>query len=156
MKVRPGWILGIVGGLITIVGAVLPWATVSGGSLAAPLTFSGATVGLGGIAVLLFGVLGLICVAIPNRITAILGLVWGILALLLALLTLVGLAAIAALAAGSGTGVTVTTQYGAYLALVGTLVLIVGSAIAYTEAKKAAAPPMMPPPVAPPMAPPPS
>ncbi len=156
MKIRPGWILGVVGGLLTVVGAALPWATVSGGSLAAPETFSGITVGIGGIAVLLFGILGLVCVAIPNKITAILAMVWGILALALGALTLVGLAAIAAIAAGSGSGVGVTTEYGAYLALVGALVLVVGSVIAYTEAKKAAAPPPMPPGFAPPMAPPPS
>ncbi len=154
MKIRPGWILGILGGVITIMGTVLPWATVSGGSLTTPLTFSGITVGFGGILVLLFGLLGLICVAIPKKVTAILGIVMGIIALLWAVLTLIGLAAIAAVAAGSGTGVAVTTEYGAYLALVGTLVLIVGSAIAYTEARKAAAPPPMTPPMAP-MTPPP-
>src|SRR5574340_983302 len=109
MKIGPGWIAGILGGLITIVGAALPWATVSGGSLPAPQTLSGIAVGWGGILVALFGVLGLIFVAIPRKITAILGIVCGILALLLGLLTLVALAAIAAVAAGSGSGVAVTT-----------------------------------------------
>lgn len=151
MKIGPGWITGILGGLITIVGTVLPWATISGGSLTTPLTIPG-TLTILGIAVLVFGVLGLVCVAIPKKITAILGIVWGVLALLVGLLTLAGLAAAAAVAAGSGTGYVVTTQYGAYLALIGALILIVGSALAYTEAKKAAAPPPM---MAPPMAPPP-
>ena len=155
MKIRPGWILGILGGLVTVVGAVLPWATVSGGSLSAPMTFSGATVGFGGILVLVFGVLGLICVAIPRKVGAILGIVWGVLAILLGLLTMVGLAAIAATAAGSGSSVTVTTEYGVYVSVIGALLLIIGSAIAYTEARKAAAPPMVAPPMAP-MAPPPS
>ncbi len=150
MKIRPGWTLGIIGGLLAIVGTLLPWATVAGGSLAAPETFSGVSVGLFGILFLILGLLGLIFVAIPNRITAILGLVWGVLALLIGLLTLLGLAALAAAAAGTGTGVTVTTEYGVYVAMVGALLLIVGSGLAYGEARRAAAPPMMAPPMAPP------
>ncbi len=153
MKVGLGMVLGIVGGLLTLIGAVLPWATVSGGTLTSPMVFTGYGIGYGGILVLVFGVLGLICVAIPKKVTAILALIWGILALLFAVLSVVGLAAIAQTVGGSG--VSVTTEYGVYVSLVFSLVLIVGSALAYREARKAAAPGMAPP-MAPPMSPPPT
>src|SRR5256712_3868753 len=110
MKVGLGMVLGIVGGLLTLIGAVLPWATVSGGTLTSPLVFTGYGVGFGGVLVLVFGVLGLICVAIPKKVTAILALIWGILALLFALLTVVGLAALAQSAGGFR--VSVTTEEG--------------------------------------------
>ncbi len=151
MKIRMGWILGIAGGLVTIAGAALPWATVTGGTLAAPETFSGLRLGFGGIAVLILGLLGLVCIAIPRRVTALLALVCGILALGLGLLTLLVISSIAGMAGASGSGVTVTTEYGVYFALSGTLVLLVGAAIKYMSAKKAdalrvvAAPPMSPP-----------
>ncbi len=143
MKFGIGRILGIVGGLLAVIGTVLPWVTISGGSLTSPLTFSGLTAGFGGIGALLFGVLGLIFVAVGKRVLAILAMVWGILALLLTGLSMVGFAAIAALAGGSG--VTVTTNYGVYVSLVGSLILIVGSIIAFVEVGKArATPPQMP------------
>jgi len=147
MKVGLGMVLGIVGGLLTLIGAVLPWATVSGGTLTSPMVFTGYGIGYGGILVLVFGVLGLICVAIPKKVTAILALIWGILALLFAVLSVVGLAAIAQTVGGSG--VSVTTEYGVYVSLVFSLVLIIGAALTYREARKAApsmAPPMSPPP----------
>ncbi|HEX9341602.1 MAG TPA: hypothetical protein VF992_10620 [Thermoplasmata archaeon] len=149
MKIGIGMILGIVGGLVTAIGSYLPWATVSGGSLTSPVVFMGVGVGWGGVLVLAFGVLGLICVAIPRKATAILALVWGILAFVFALLV-IGVQASLAQQYG-GSGVVVTTEYGAWVSLAFSVLLILGSAIAYREARKAASPPMAPPMSPPPM-----
>src|SRR5439155_5868397 len=115
MKFGIGRIVGIVGGLLVIIGAVLPWVTISGCTTLCPVTFSGVGAGFGGIGAIIFGVLGLIFVAVGKRILAILGMVWGILALLLTGLAFVGFAAIGALY--TGTGVTITTDYGVYVTL---------------------------------------
>ncbi|MFQ5910262.1 MAG: hypothetical protein ACE5IJ_06015 [Thermoplasmata archaeon] len=146
-----GRIVGIIGGLLTFVGALLPWATVES-ALISPQTqtFMGAATGIGGILVLIFGIIGLILVATGKRGPAIGGIILGVLALIFALLAWVGLAAWAEVFGGLGS--TLTTEYGIYISLVGSIILIIGSALAMGEAKKAEVP--MAPPMAAPMEPP--
>ncbi len=152
MKIGPGWILGVVGGILALVGSFLPWISVSDGTTT--LTLIGAIIPIFGWLFLIFAILGLILVAIPNKITAILGMVFGILALIMGIVTVALTSLIANIVGGTGTGVTVSIGYGAYVALVGAVLLMIGGPIAYSQWKKAAiapaAPAMMPPPMSPP------
>src|SRR3989442_5119214 len=61
MKVGLGMVLGMVGGLLTLIGAGLPWATVSGGTLTSPLVFTGYGAAFARGLVLVFGAFGLSC-----------------------------------------------------------------------------------------------
>jgi hypothetical protein len=98
-----------------------------------------------GILVLIFGIVGLILVALGKRGPAIGGLVLGILAFVFALLALVILLAVSSWLEGmvAGTGVSVTVDYGIYLSVIGSIILIVGSAMVMGAAKaEEMAPPM--------------
>src|SRR5439155_6961561 len=75
-----GRILAMMGGTITAIGALLPWATIfqiSSGNTSFVYSFA-ATFGFTGFAVLVFGLIGLECVAIPTKGTAELGFGCGI------------------------------------------------------------------------------
>ena len=145
-----GRIVGIVGGILTLVGCLLPWLTVS--SSLESISVLGIIVPpwLAMLA-FIFGIIGLILVAIGKRGPAIGALVMGILAFVFVIIEWMLLVVIASFAEGlvSGTGVTVTIDYGVYVALVGAIILIIGSIMAMSEAKKAAAAPMMPGPMPP-------
>jgi len=80
-------------------------------------------------------------------------LVFGILAFLLTLLIYAGLTAVATAAGGSG--VLLVVDYGVWVTLVGTIILVVGGALATRESKRPAMAmaPGMAPPMSPPMPP---
>jgi hypothetical protein len=127
----------MVGGLMIILGVVLPWMSDSLGN-----SISGLSAGVNslGIVILLFGVLGLAMVASGERGLAIGAMVFAILALLLYLL-LIGVAGLVATGLGAG----ITTGYGLYVGFIGSIVLIVGAVMAMSAAKKAVAAPVAPP-----------
>lgn len=150
MKIGPGRILGIIGGLLAVVGSFLPWAIISDGTTT--LSIMGAIYPIFGWLFVIMAILGLIFVAIPNKILNILAMVWGIIALIMGLLAMVLTSFLGGLGGLTGT-ITVSNGYGIYLGLVGAVLLMIGSPMAYSEAKKAAAaamPPMMGPPMPPP------
>ena len=130
-----GKILAAVGGFITLVATALPWATVTYSDIPGSYVFLGvAFFGYSSIIVYLFGLAWLTFFALPRKVYAILGLGWGSLALLLALLADAGVfpgGRPGANAAAIGSGV--------YLSLLGSIMLVVGSAFAYMEAKKVSA-----------------
>jgi len=127
-RISVGKILGIIGGLIILVSVFLPWAALSQSGLSAgtidPFV---ATLGFVGVFVLLFGIIGLEYVAIPTRGTALTGAVFGTIAFLLTLAVL----------GGSPSGYQISPAIGMYLSLIGSLILVGGSAFAYMEMKKA-------------------
>ena len=97
-------------------GALLPWTSGAYGMTAN---------GIGGILVYVFGLLWLPFRPVSRKVHAILGVGWGSLALLL------GLQAIAFFAA-----LGVTLEYGVYVSILGSVLLIVGSTLAFMEAGK--------------------
>ena len=105
-RIRLGRILGIVGGFVTAVGVFLQW-------IGAHVLFGGDS-----LAVFVLGILGLEFVAIPTKGTATMGVIWGIIALLATLVNIIP-------ALGS-LGIT-TFDFGFYVTILGSLVLIVGS-----------------------------
>ena len=119
-RIGRGGILAVLGGFITFAGPpVFVYDIYSGGlqGLGRPLNF--------------VGLLWLLCFAIPKRISAILGLFLGSLAI----------AVSTRLEVLAAQGVPIdATREGAYVSLVGSLVLIVGSVLAFLEAKEPAAP----------------
>src|SRR5206468_12776967 len=126
-KIGWGMMLGAVGGILAIVGAILPWVTISitTGTIAYPgctgntCTFSGIQSGYGGILVLVFALIGLIMVVIPGKpVMGLLAFVFGLLALIFALLGYIGLSLIGSLAGLTGQ-ITVTVGSGVCLAFIG-------------------------------------
>ncbi len=139
MKLSRNRLLGIGGGTMTVISAVLPWAVVNGGAQPPGREFIGLAVGYGGIGVFVTGLLGAVCLAVPRPVTVKLGLVLGVLALVLGLLTLVGINATAAIVGG---GASAAPEYGVFVALVGAVLLMTGSLLAVRkgEADSKAAP----------------
>jgi len=138
-----GRILGIVAGILTVVGVFLPWISVKDlagnvtdySGIAVPLTFFG-------MMTLIFGLLGLIFVAIGKRGLCIAGLVMGIIAMLFVLIIFAIMTTVLAVGAGS----VFSMGIGLIISMVGSILLIIGCAIAFAQAGKKAAPA---PPIAP-------
>jgi hypothetical protein len=132
-RIGLGRALGIVGGVITLIGVFLPWATIFQSSPAGgpPIADERA----GSIAVFVFGILGLEFVAIPTKGTAAMGLGWGVLSLSGTLYAIPGLSSGGI--SGAGWSFQTTIDYGLYVTILGCLVLIIGSALAHEEARKA-------------------
>lgn len=146
MKMNTGSIVGIVGGLLIIIGVVLPWMSDDIGN-----SISGLTAGISvlGIVLILFGVLGLVMLIPGKRGLAIGSIVFGALALLL-YLAMLGLSSILTSMA-SGLGASVSVGFGLYIGFIGSILLIVGAIVARSQLKSVApAPPVAPP--APPQA----
>ena len=134
----PGRILGrsmaVLGGLITLFGVSLPLGSVHFANPA----LADASPRLpydGGWIVLVFGFLWFAFFAVPKRVAAIWGLIWGGLALVFILVTLQGLADLVARSAGA-----LHVDYGVYVTLLGSLLLILGSALAYIKAGRTSLP----------------
>jgi hypothetical protein len=135
-----GRILGIIGGVLILVGIFLPWS-ITKGSLVPGGEAVITGLNLFGYMVMIFGIIGLILVALGKRGTSIGALIMGIIAFVLTLLVL----GVLSLIAGSYLGV-VTQETG-----IGIYLCIIGSAIAFVDAGKAK---MAPPPMAPSVPPP--
>jgi len=144
---KSGRIIGIIGGILTMVGVFLPWATVSGGTLIGSVSLLGVLAFPFGILAMIFGIIGLILVAIGKRGMCIGALILGILAFIMILLSFALLSWLAELVAGIGGGlVEFTVDFGIYIAIVGSIILIIGSGLAMAQAEK---PGMQPVPAAP-------
>jgi hypothetical protein len=138
-----GRILAVVGGFIALMAQVMPWESslspgppcINCGYVAIGLNFGG----LAGFMVSMSGLLWLVFFAIPKKVSATWGFIWGGLALLFALLALERIAADAA------TNVWPTNaEYGIYVSIVGSIALVIGSALAFLKAGKAMPPEPMP------------
>ena len=131
----PGRILGrllaVVGGLLTVIGLFLPWGRVD---FADP-ALSGASYSTfswyGDWIFLVFGLLWFTFFAVPRKIAAVWGFVWGILAILKPVLAIEGLEYLVARNVG-----TVYFESGLYISILGSLFLIVGSSLAYLNAEQ--------------------
>lgn len=149
MKLATGNLIGIVGGLLVIIGVVLPWASFE--NLGVPVNVSGIDAWIIGLPLLIFGVIGLVMTILGGKGPGIVGIVMGVLALLMALAGMAIVTWIVTLAGWSGTGITVSTGFGTYICIIGSILLIVGSAMVIGQKKAPPAPaPMAPPPAAPP------
>jgi hypothetical protein len=142
MWMQMGRILGIVGAILALVGTFLPWATIS--SDFESITASGIAIFFIGIPVLLFAIIGLILVAMPKRGTAIGGFVMGILCLIFMMLAFVVVSILEGLV--TGTNIEISYDYGLWVSLVGSILLMIGGIWAFVELGKAppAPAPMMP------------
>lgn len=144
-----GKILGIVGGLIVIISMFLPWMTVS--SNIESISLMGILIIPFSTLALIFAILGLIFVAVGKKGLCIGALVMGILAIVMIGISFALMQWIADMTTIIGTGITSGVDYGVWLAMIGSIILIIGSVLAYGEAKKAqpapAPMPMTPPPI---------
>lgn len=146
MKMNTGSLVGIVGGLLIIIGVMMPWMSDSVGN-----SISGLTAGISilGIILIIFGVLGLVMLIPGKRGLAMGSIVFGILALLL-YLAMLGLSSLLT-SMVSTLGGSVSVGFGLYLGFIGSILMIVGAVVARSQIKAAAAAPAAPP--APPQAP---
>ncbi|MCK4443510.1 MAG: hypothetical protein KAW09_03135, partial [Thermoplasmata archaeon] len=129
--------LGMVGGILALVGCVLPWMTIS--DAVNSVSASGLQVFIFGVPAMIFGILGLVFVAIPKKGFYLTALIMGILVMVFAILAITMTSVIAGLAAYSGV-VTVSIDYGMYLTLVGSILLMIGGALAYVQYEEVPAP----------------
>lgn len=132
LKMSMGAILGAIGGVIALVGTFLSWATFPITGTSIPVEWPG-WAGFGFLT-LIFAIIGLILVLIPKKVTAIIALVMGILALVFALLQYLGLSALVTLAQLAG--YQATMGVGAWITIIGCILLIVGSGMAMSAAGK--------------------
>src|SRR2546426_3308760 len=129
--------VAVLGGFIVLLATLLPWATYSyyDEGISGSYVYLGmAFFGFSSLIVYLFGLFWLTFFALPRKLHAILGFGWGGLALLLTFLAIRGV-----LPGGPVAGLAVTFETGVYVSMLGSLILVVGSALAYLEAKKAGA-----------------
>jgi len=127
MKIGLGRILAVLGGCTVLIAAVaVPWAP---GAISFNVLDGFA---LDMAIVYVVGLLWLTLFAIPKRVAAILGFLWGIAAFVLSLQPF-GIAATYGM----------TIEYGVYASILGSLVLMVGSVLAYLEARKLGTPTQM-------------
>lgn len=132
MWMQMGRIVGIIGGILALVGTFLPWATIE--SSVESISASGILLFIVGVPVLLFAIIGLILVALPKRGTAIGAFVMGILALIFVLLAFVLVGVLEGLV--SGTDISITYDYGMWISLVGSILLMIGGIWAFVELGK--------------------
>ena len=138
MKIGIGKILGLVGGILAIVGVVLPWATASGTVMGMTISMSASGLDAaksGGewvayvYGTAIFGVLGLIFVLISKKSTTMLAFVFGLLALILSGVALVRITQL--IGGLSAPGVSVGAGIGLYICVVGGLLLLIGCLLAF-------------------------
>ncbi len=139
MKATVGRAMGLLGGVLTAVGTLLPWATLHGGSVpepGTPLFLGGAAGGWGAWTILAFGVLGAALALTRRPVAATLGLEVGVLAMFLAVMGWLSLPALAV--SVGGPDATTTPGYGLFITLAGTVLLVAGGAVAARKAGPAA------------------
>ncbi len=132
VEISPGRILGrvlaVLGGLITLIGLFMPWESIDA---SLPEYYNPTFPGDGAWLVLVFGLLWFTFFAVPKESAAILGFVWGSLALVLTVQALKGIADLAVVNGGA-----VYVGYGLYVSILGSCILIVGSVLAFVKAKQ--------------------
>ena len=139
-KYKMPMILGIVGGVLALLGTVLPWVSACASTIGINicLSFSGLSIGglaaaAGGLSVspiitlapilcLLFGIIGLVMMLMKKPMMAMLGMVMGLLIFILALLWYMSASPIFI----SVAGVSIGPGFGIWITLIGGLLLLVG------------------------------
>ncbi len=122
-----GRVMAVVGGLITLIGILMPWVRVDAGIPSYyRLWFPGDVAWL----VFVLGLLWFAFFAVPKEVAAILGAFWGSLALVLTILALKRISDLAAVDGG------VYVEYGLGVSMLGSFVLIVGSVLAFVKANQ--------------------
>lgn len=124
-----GRTLAVAGGSIVLVATFLPWVGYGGSAVSYSVPHGVVANGITGVLVYAFGLVWLTLFAIPKKVAAILGFLWGGLALVLTLMTSVWIASLGDF----------YIEYGVYVSMLGSIILVVGSAFAYLEANKAGA-----------------
>jgi len=149
VNMTKGVMIGLVGGIVTIVATLLPWASnVSVGDITLTPDILGILTGFGTI-VLILGVIGLVLALLARGVGT---MVCGIIALLFSIFWMGAWSFVSEFI--NITGSDNAVGYGTYLSMVGAILLIVGGVLLMGEKKKAvqAPPPMQAPPMqAPPM-----
>lgn len=126
-----GRMVGMVGGIIALVGALLPWATLSGGRLSSPQTYLGISTGMFGVLLSQLGFFGIVMMFDGKKSTSMGGLALGATGFVLSILTFTFLGL---LSVGDTSGINIEVGLGMYVCIVGSLILLVGSIIALIEA----------------------
>ena len=129
-----GGLLGLVGEILVLLGALLPWATVSGGGRSAPETFLGVTSGLFGILLSQLGFFSIIMMMDGKKTTIIAAIIMGFFSIFLSALSLVFPKELTAF--GAESGAVIENSVGLYLCTIGGIVLLLGSIFALIEAGK--------------------
>jgi MFS family permease len=133
-KVGVGRLLGIVGGVLTFVGALLPWVTLPGYGTSPPETYLGVTSGFVGVLVSQLGFFGILMMIDGKKTTSIGGMAMGIFGAILSALPLLAVGFLTAV--GDTTGLAVEMNFGIYVCIVGSIILMVGSIMALIGAGK--------------------
>lgn len=152
-KYKMPMILGILGGVLALVGTVMPWVNVCASALGISICvpFSGlgisglaaqagpsasvpALVGFAPLLVLLLGIVGLVFMLLKKPMFAMLGMVMGLLVLLLCLLWYMQASPLFISVGGASIG----AGFGVWLSLVGGLLLMVGGLLGMKALKGAA------------------
>lgn len=132
MKITKGFIIGLIGGILTILATILPWSS-GPGIGESPMDVMGAASGFGTV-VLIIGVIGIILAYLSRGI---LTMIFGVLALLV---TFIWVGALSYLSSWFVSfGGTNSVGYGTYIAIVGAILLILGGIIIHEENKAAVA-----------------
>lgn len=127
---KVGRVLAVLGGLMVLIGLYMPWGRVDfvdpafGNVNYSPLDWGGIWIFVA------FGVLWFIFFAVPRKVAALWGFVWGCLALINVVVAVAGLEYLVTRQAGS-----VFLDPGVYVNVSGSVFLIVGSVVAYVKAK---------------------
>jgi len=139
---KKGVIVGIVGGILTVLGVVLPWASSEFGSVSGLFTLPGTAIGttIFGYPLLILGILGLL-MALPGKKGLAVGtIIMGIIAMLLGLVVIGFVGLVSNISGGVA-----SMGIGAILCLVGPIIMILGGFMIRSEAKKEAMAPPVPP-----------
>lgn len=132
-KIGIGRLLGMVGGIITLVGALLPWVTLSGGRLSSPQMFLGVSTGFFGVLLSQLGFFGIVMMFDGKKTTSLGGLALGASGFVFSVLIL---AFLGVLSVGDTSGINIDIGLGIYVCIVGSIMLLVGSILALIEAGK--------------------
>ena len=153
-KYKMPMILGILGGVLALVGTILPWISacttassllpqmclgfsglgISGLAAAAPgAAIESPILAFGGILILLFGIIGLVMMLLKKPQMAMIGMVMGILALLIGVLWYVQASPLFNLSVPGV--VTVSAGMGLWLSIIGGLLLFVGGFMGWNALK---------------------
>lgn len=132
-KIGLGRLLGIAGGIIALVGALLPWVTLSGPGLSSPKMFLGISTGFFGVMVSQLGFFGIMMMLDGKKTTSLGGMVLGASGLVISVLTL---AFLGILSVGYTSGMSIDVGLGIYVCIVGSTILLIGSILALIKAGK--------------------
>lgn len=88
-----------------------------------------------GLSLLIFGVIGMIMTVLGGKGPGIVGIVMGVFALPMVLSGMAIINWLVMLAGWSGSGVTILMRFGTYIAFIGSILLVIGSAMVIDQKK---------------------